>query len=83
MSKTGRNDQCPCGSGRKYKKCCESKEQSGGARSTLMMIAVGGALLAAIAVGITSFTSERSGAATRVWSPEHGHYHDANGVEIP
>lgn len=19
---TGRNDQCPCGSGRKYKKCC-------------------------------------------------------------
>jgi len=22
MSKTGRNDPCPCGSGRKYKKCC-------------------------------------------------------------
>jgi hypothetical protein len=21
--KTGRNDPCPCGSGRKYKKCCE------------------------------------------------------------
>jgi uncharacterized protein YecA (UPF0149 family) len=20
--KTGRNDPCPCGSGRKYKKCC-------------------------------------------------------------
>ena len=22
MSKIGRNDNCPCGSGRKYKKCC-------------------------------------------------------------
>jgi len=22
----GRNDRCPCGSGKKYKKCCESKE---------------------------------------------------------
>lgn len=24
---TGRNDDCPCGSGRKYKKCCLAKEQ--------------------------------------------------------
>jgi len=24
--KTGRNDPCPCGSGRKYKKCCIDKE---------------------------------------------------------
>lgn len=23
MSKTGRNDPCPCGSGKKFKKCCE------------------------------------------------------------
>ena len=22
----GRNDPCPCGSGKKYKKCCESKQ---------------------------------------------------------
>lgn len=22
----GRNDPCPCGSGKKYKKCCEGKE---------------------------------------------------------
>ncbi len=26
MSKTGRNDPCPCGSGRKFKKCCLAKE---------------------------------------------------------
>jgi uncharacterized protein len=24
-TKTGRNDPCPCGSGRKYKKCCLGK----------------------------------------------------------
>ena len=24
MKKTGRNDPCPCGSGKKFKKCCES-----------------------------------------------------------
>jgi hypothetical protein len=24
--KTGRNDPCPCGSGRKFKKCCVAKE---------------------------------------------------------
>lgn len=25
-SKIGRNDSCPCGSGKKYKKCCLSKD---------------------------------------------------------
>lgn len=25
MEKVGRNDPCPCGSGKKYKKCCEEK----------------------------------------------------------
>jgi preprotein translocase subunit SecA len=24
--KVGRNDPCPCGSGKKYKKCCGSEE---------------------------------------------------------
>ena len=27
MSKIGRNDVCPCGSGKKYKKCCLSNGQ--------------------------------------------------------
>lgn len=26
MAKIGRNDPCPCGSGKKYKKCCEDSE---------------------------------------------------------
>jgi len=28
MSKTGRNDPCPCGSGKKYKKCCLIKAEN-------------------------------------------------------
>jgi hypothetical protein len=28
MEKVGRNDPCPCGSGKKYKKCCLGKENS-------------------------------------------------------
>jgi len=28
MSKTGRNEPCPCGSGKKYKKCCLDAQQS-------------------------------------------------------
>lgn len=27
VSKTGRNDRCPCGSGKKYKRCCFDKDQ--------------------------------------------------------
>src|SRR5690625_860480 len=26
MTKIGRNDKCPCGSGKKYKRCCLGKE---------------------------------------------------------
>jgi uncharacterized protein YchJ len=26
MTKVGRNDPCPCGSGKKFKKCCETKQ---------------------------------------------------------
>ena len=27
MAKTGRNDPCPCGSGKKYKRCCLAKDE--------------------------------------------------------
>jgi tetratricopeptide (TPR) repeat protein len=33
MAKTGRNDPCPCGSGKKYKLCCLSKDDAA-ARAT-------------------------------------------------
>lgn len=28
MAKTGRNDPCPCGSGKKYKTCCLTKDEA-------------------------------------------------------
>jgi hypothetical protein len=83
MAKTGRNDLCPCGSGKKFKKCHEPLERGGAANSRLLMILVGLAVVGAIAAGIAQFTGERSAAAGRVWDPAHGHYHDANGVAVP
>lgn len=81
MARVGRNDLCPCGSGRKFKKCCQSKGSS--ARSSrLWMIVVGIAIVGALVAGVTSFRRGSTDKA-RVWDPAHGHYHDANGVRIP
>lgn len=45
--KYGRNDPCPCGSGKKYKSCCLKKEQAkrhplGGRKFTARVISAGG-----------------------------------------
>ena len=82
MPKAGRNDLCPCGSGQKFKRCCESKQRSGGARGRLMLLIVGGSILAALIGAIASFTSHPAD-TVRIWSQEHGHYHDANGNQVP
>ena len=77
MAHTGRNEACPCGSGKKYKKCCELKQQKA-RRGTLMLIIVGLLIAGGVVAGITSFTTDRGSSAQRpgqVWSPEHGHYH--------
>ena len=31
MAKTGRNDPCPCGSGKKYKQCCLARDEAAAA----------------------------------------------------
>jgi hypothetical protein len=82
MVKPGRNEPCHCGSGRKFKKCCESKTESQ-RTSRMLIIAVGAALIAAVAAGVVSFTGESRPSSVRVWDPAHGHYHDANGVQVP
>jgi len=46
MSKVGRNDPCPCGSGKKYKKCCEPRDDE---LSLEQSRRAGGESLAAIA----------------------------------
>jgi len=74
-SKAGRNDACPCGSGKKFKKCCELKEQKSRGNLALLVI-VGLLMVAGLAAGISSLTSEKDAAKPGgVWSAEHGHYH--------
>jgi hypothetical protein len=74
--KSGRNDLCGCGSGKKFKRCCGLKQQN--ARGSRFMTIVVFAIIAVgIAAAIASFNEEGSSppAAGKVWSPEHGHYH--------
>jgi len=74
-NKAGRNDTCPCGSGKKYKKCCELKLQRSRG-NTLLLVIVGLLMAAGVATGISSFMSEKDVAKPGgVWSAEHGHYH--------
>jgi len=74
-SKAGRNDTCPCGSGKKFKKCCEMKEQKSRGNKALLVI-VGLLMAAGLVAGITSLTGEKDIAKPGgVWSAEHGHYH--------
>ncbi len=47
VEKVGRNDPCPCGSGKKYKSCCLKNEQPkgttfGGRKFTAKVISSGG-----------------------------------------
>jgi SEC-C motif len=72
----GRNDLCPCGSRKKYKKCCELKQRKTGG-ATMMMLLVAILMAAGVIAGITAMTSDRRDVARPggVWSPEHGHYH--------
>jgi hypothetical protein len=83
MAKPGRNDLCPCGSGKKYKKCHERQERGSATQGRMLMLLVGAAVAAAIVAGIASFTGQRGAGNVRVWDPAHGHYHDANGVQVP
>ena len=74
--KVGRNDPCSCGSGKKFKKCCEAKlQRSRGA--TLMAVLVSVILIGGILAVAKNFTTEVDHAAktTGVWDPVHGHYH--------
>ena len=48
------------------------------------MIVVAAAVVLGVAAGIASFSTDGSGSGgARVWSQDHGHYHDTNGVAVP
>ena len=78
MPRPGRNDPCPCGSGKKFKQCCASKK--GRLSPALIAALIVGAVLAIIVIVSNARRSSNSGL---VWSPEHRHYHDASGREVP
>jgi len=53
MEKVGRNDPCPCGSGKKYKSCHMNVEASKGGKSKALII--GGLFLLFLIIGIIGF----------------------------
>ena len=70
----GRNDECPCGSGRKYKHCCARKAggMTTGGRVLLAFVIV--VAVVGVVLALTN-RSEPASVTGKVWSPEHGHYH--------
>ncbi|MGE0043242.1 MAG: SEC-C metal-binding domain-containing protein [Vicinamibacterales bacterium] len=76
-ARAGRNDACPCGSGKKFKRCCATKESAAGT-SKLVIAIVAVLMAAAVIMGVASLGEDGSAApAGQVWSAEHGHYHAA------
>lgn len=72
--RTGRNEPCPCGSGKKYKSCCLIKPASS-IQYKLIAGAGGIVLLICIVLLISSIRNFEPGSANRVWSEEHQHWH--------
>jgi hypothetical protein len=76
--KAGRNEPCPCGSGKKFKKCCGPGQQQRSRFAGLMLAIIAAAVFGGLLYSISSRGEERASATPgvgRVWSPEHGHYH--------
>jgi hypothetical protein len=75
--KAGRNDACPCGSGKKFKKCCGARQERRSLVATAAAIMVAAIVLAAVVYGFSAYGREGSSlpAPGRTWSPEHGHWH--------
>ena len=73
VSRVGRNDPCPCGSGRKYNQCCAHKQER---MSRVSQVAIVGVIVAIAVVLVYTVTADRGNAGGRqVWDPSHGHYH--------
>lgn len=98
--RVGRNETCPCGSGKKFKVCCEGKATRGLSRGAILLFVTIGVIAA---VGLFAAMRDEprpaplpastastprpqpSGAAPpgKVWSVEHGHWHDQNPAARP
>jgi len=74
VREVGRNDPCPCGSGRKYKQCHASTSGKMTRGQLLMVMLVGVVLVGGLVLAVTS-RQEHVGQPGGVWSEEHGHFH--------
>jgi hypothetical protein len=72
--KTGRNEPCPCGSGRKYKQCCLTKSTRMPPWQKALAWLIGAVFLAGL-IGILATFAGHNPESNRVWSEEHGHWH--------
>ena len=84
--RTGRNESCHCGSGKKYKNCCIGEQSRQSSRGAIILVT---AVAAVAAAGLIPSllpkkeeakpvaTAPRAPRAAKVWSEEHGHWHDA------
>lgn len=76
MSAIGRNAPCPCGSGKKYKRCCALKANKTPLRLRLVIGLVAVCLIGGLILILSSIDDiEPGGPPGRVWSAEHGHWH--------
>jgi len=73
--KVGPNERCPCGSGKKYKRCCGMKKSQMSIRGQALLILLAVMLVAGLVLMVFRAVNQEGGRPQRVWSPEHGHYH--------
>ncbi len=81
-TKVGRNDRCPCGSGKKYKNCCQGKASrlsAAGWVTIAALVVAAGVLLYLVVNAAKNDSSGSTGSgrcpAGQVWSTQHGHCH--------
>ena len=76
MAAIGRNAPCPCGSGKKYKRCCANKAARMAVSMRFAIAAVAVCLIGGLILILSQLDDfEPSSTAGRVWSPEHNHWH--------
>ena len=78
-SDTRRNDPCPCGSGAKYKNCCQNKKSW---RENRLLTGAGVVIVVLLGILIIGLAFSRGDGERRpdcppgqVWSEAHGHCH--------
>ena len=69
----GRNDPCPCGSGQKYKHCCEAARHSPLSPGLVILVVI--VLVGAVAAVMAIVDARDLPPQQQVWSEEHGHWH--------